>query len=112
MYFALSGTFAFYYPVEEFSSDSEILTQQSIINGEIDIETGPWKKISPLAKDFICSMIQVEPKKRLSIDELLTHPFMESNYVEYNKQRNRAEGKVIQVDESLDQANKFLGEGD
>lgn len=41
------------------------------------------------AQDFIKSMIQVDPSKRASIDELLNHRWIKKKYIEYNKQHLR-----------------------
>lgn len=112
MYFALSGNYAFPDPYEENNPDSEFLTKFSIMKGDYDIKNGIWKNISLEAKDFVSSMLQVDPKKRPSINELLNHKFITKNYVEYNKQKNRAEGKIIQMDESFRQADKILGDDD
>lgn len=37
-----------------------------IKEGKFDCETGPWRTISEGAKDLVCSLLQMEPSKRLT----------------------------------------------
>lgn len=48
-----------------------------------------WQNISLEAQDFIRSMIQVDPSKRASINDLLQHPWLVNELVDYKRQHLR-----------------------
>eukprot|EP00919_Chromeraceae_sp_WS-2016_P054010 GHVR01128209.1.p1 GENE.GHVR01128209.1~~GHVR01128209.1.p1 ORF type:complete len:523 (+),score=110.21 GHVR01128209.1:268-1836(+) len=51
-------------------------TIKKIISGKYPT-TGPrWEAISPLAKDFVSKLLELDPEKRLSAREALSHPWM------------------------------------
>jgi serine/threonine protein kinase len=55
----------------------------NMANENIDfscIKFPPELKISELAKDFITSLLNVDPIDRLDVDEALEHKFITSNY--------------------------------
>lgn len=112
LYFTLSGCYAFPDPREDNNPLSEQYTKRLITKGQYEMEFGLWEEISPEAKDFVSSMLQVDPDNRPTIADLLNHPFIRNHYVEYNKQRNRTEGKTLIIDESFRQADEFLDEND
>jgi serine/threonine protein kinase len=46
-----------------------------------DLETGRRKKLSEEAKMLLQSMLQVRPEKRITLEEILTQPFITGNNV-------------------------------
>ena len=70
---------------------------ERIIRGNPKYEGEPWDSVSEEAKDFVKSMIQVDPKKRSSISDLLQHPWIQSYYVEHGRQRERRNRTRIPV---------------
>jgi serine/threonine protein kinase len=48
---------------------------QLITHGCYSLEGSEWKKISPLAKDLLKHMLQVDPALRLSATQVLAHPW-------------------------------------
>lgn len=48
-----------------------------VINGKYFKMVGPgWDNISPEGKDLVAGMLAKDPRKRLSVDEVLAHPWM------------------------------------
>lgn len=82
MYTILSGEF----PFPENNSN----TRKAIINGEYDFDDIIWTNISNSAKDLIQSMLQVDPNKRISIQNALQHQWFKEYYKEYNRQFYRS----------------------
>lgn len=50
-----------------------------MLEGELDLESGPWPSISESAKDLIRGMLVRDPKKRMTAREVLSKhiPFHE-----------------------------------
>ncbi|KAM0033978.1 putative calcium/calmodulin-dependent protein kinase CAMK-CAMK1-DCAMKL family [Helianthus debilis subsp. tardiflorus] len=69
LYILLSG-----YP--PFSAQSHLQKQQMIMNGNFSFYDKTWKKISSSAKDLISSLLNVDPQKRPTADEILKHPWV------------------------------------
>ena len=72
LYEMLSGEQAF--PVKE--NDTESKFYGRITRGEFDMNKPVWKKISKDARDLISHMLVVDPTKRWSASECLTHPWI------------------------------------
>jgi serine/threonine protein kinase len=68
----LSGGQPFYDP-------DEYETAQMILLGELDFDTEEWDAVSDLGKEFVRKMIQVNPQKRISIEDALNHPWIAGN---------------------------------
>ena len=49
---------------------------QLICNGEYDMMTDPWPSVSEGARNLVRSLLQVDPEKRLSVEEALLHPWL------------------------------------
>lgn len=81
MYTILSGEIPF--------TEDLRYTKQQIIKAEYDFDDIIWSGISDSAKNLINSMLQLDPSKRISIDEALEHPWIKNNYIEHNKQSER-----------------------
>eukprot|EP01130_Rhizamoeba_saxonica_P003665 TRINITY_DN1527_c0_g1_i2.p1 TRINITY_DN1527_c0_g1~~TRINITY_DN1527_c0_g1_i2.p1 ORF type:complete len:191 (-),score=32.99 TRINITY_DN1527_c0_g1_i2:76-648(-) len=58
-----------------FNKDTQQLRDQ-IISGNVKFPSTFWGKISPDAKDFVLSMLQVNPEERSSARELLEHRWL------------------------------------
>eukprot|EP00056_Hartaetosiga_gracilis_P008254 m.117794 g.117794 ORF g.117794 m.117794 type:complete len:508 (+) comp12881_c0_seq4:2-1525(+) len=64
-----------------FSEERGISLNKQIIEGDYDMPDEYWGLISDEAKDLVRKLILVDPKKRLSVDEALEHPFMKDEVV-------------------------------
>lgn len=50
--------------------------RERILSGCVSFDGDVWTNVSDLAKDFIKSILQVDPHKRPSVDELPNHPWI------------------------------------
>lgn len=57
----------------------------SFLQGNLDLVTDPWPKISKEAKDCVKRMLEPRPSKRATADEILQHPWMRENGVANDK---------------------------
>ena len=72
LYILLSG-------VPPFWGDSEQQIFDSILKGDLDLESDPWPQISDSAKDCVRRMLDPNPKTRATADQLLHHNWMKEN---------------------------------
>ncbi|GAX73140.1 hypothetical protein CEUSTIGMA_g593.t1 [Chlamydomonas eustigma] len=69
LYIALGG-----YPPFEGSNDDEIF--EAAMYRPLKFSSETWHHISPMAKDMISRMLCKDPRRRASVAELLTHPWI------------------------------------
>lgn len=69
LYILLSG-----YP--PFSAQSHLQKQQMIMNANFSFYDKTWNKISSSAKDLISSLLNVDPDKRPTADQILKNPWV------------------------------------
>ncbi|KAJ6698499.1 SERINE/THREONINE-PROTEIN KINASE [Salix purpurea] len=50
---------------------------EQVLKGELDFESEPWPNISESAKDLVRKMLVREPKRRLTAQEVLCHPWVQ-----------------------------------
>ncbi|CAO2838131.1 unnamed protein product [Amaranthus hypochondriacus] len=50
----------------------------AIVRGEMDFERDPWPKVSPQAKDLVKHMLDQNPYNRITVEEVLSHPWMKN----------------------------------
>ncbi|CAA6667322.1 unnamed protein product [Spirodela intermedia] len=62
--------------VPPFWAESEQGIAQAIIRSIIDFKRDPWPKVSDNAKDLVRRMLEPDPTKRLTAQEVLDHPFL------------------------------------
>ena len=55
------------------------------LQGQLDLTSDPWPKLSADAKDCVKRMLQPDPTKRATADEILQHPWMRENGVATDK---------------------------
>ena len=48
----------------------------NIMNGRFKFPDDPWKNISANAKDLISNLLKADPSKRLTLEQVLTHPWL------------------------------------
>ncbi|KAK8697601.1 hypothetical protein V6N13_113742 [Hibiscus sabdariffa] len=72
LYILLCGTPPFY-------AESEHGIFNAIIRGHIDFNCDPWPRISPQAKDVVTRMLNLDPKKRLTASQVLSHPWIKED---------------------------------
>ena len=51
---------------------------QRIGKGQYDMNSGNWATVSNLAKDIVSKMLDVNPSRRLTTGQILTHPWITS----------------------------------
>lgn len=69
MYILLCGFPPFY-------DDNNKKLFSQIVNAQFSFPDPYWTNISPMAKDLVSQLLVVDPKKRLTADEILGHPWM------------------------------------
>ncbi|KAL8129449.1 hypothetical protein V2J09_018604 [Rumex salicifolius] len=70
IYILLSG-------IPPFWDESEQGIFEQVLRGELDLITDPWPSISHGAKDLVRRMLMRDPKKRLTIHQILCHPWVQ-----------------------------------
>lgn len=78
LYILLSGVPPFY-------GETEHQIFDSILQGELDLESDPWPSVSKSAKDAVARMLVSDPKKRANADEILQHEWLRENGVASDK---------------------------
>ncbi|XP_050205640.1 calcium-dependent protein kinase 29 [Mercurialis annua] len=69
LYILLSG-------VPPYWAENEKGIFEAILKGKLDLQTAPWPKISPSAKDLVKKMLARDPKKRITAAQALEHPWL------------------------------------
>ncbi|CAK0786958.1 Calcium-dependent protein kinase 2 [Coccomyxa viridis] len=72
LYILLSG-------VPPFWGETEQQIFDAVAKGHIDFKTDPWPNVSSEAKDAVRVMLQQDPKKRATANEILQHSWMREN---------------------------------
>lgn len=78
LYILLSG-------VPPFWGDNEKQIFKAILEGKLDLSSDPWPQVSAEAKDCVKRMLEPNPAKRATADEILQHPWMRENGVATDK---------------------------
>ncbi|GER41825.1 calcium-dependent protein kinase [Striga asiatica] len=64
-------------------SDQEIFGK--VLNGDIDFLSDPWPNISECAKDLVKKMLVRNPKRRITAQQILRHPWLQVNQNKIDK---------------------------
>ncbi|GAB2212179.1 hypothetical protein Droror1_Dr00025529 [Drosera rotundifolia] len=64
--------------VPPFWAETEQGVAQAIIRSVIDFKRDPWPKVSDNAKDLVKRMLDPDPKKRLTAQGVLDHPWLQN----------------------------------
>ncbi|XP_054778476.1 calcium-dependent protein kinase 32 [Prosopis cineraria] len=64
--------------VPPFWAETEQGVAQAIIRSVIDFRRDPWPKVSDNAKDLVKKMLDPDPKRRLSAQQVLDHPWLQN----------------------------------
>ncbi|CAM8961699.1 hypothetical protein QQ045_004050 [Rhodiola kirilowii] len=65
--------------VPPFWAETEQGVAQAIIRSVIDFKRDPWPKVSDNAKDLVKKMLDPDPKRRLTAQEVLDHPWLQNS---------------------------------
>ncbi|XP_074561239.1 calcium-dependent protein kinase 20-like isoform X2 [Curcuma longa] len=71
LYILLSGTPPFY-------GETEHGVAEAIIRSVVDFKRDPWPKVSDYAKDLVKRMLERDPDKRLTAQQVLDHPWLQN----------------------------------
>ncbi|XP_045807297.1 calcium-dependent protein kinase 32-like isoform X2 [Trifolium pratense] len=61
-----------------FWAETEQGVSQAIIRSKIDFNREPWPKVSDNAKDLVKKMLDPDPKRRFTAQEVLDHPWLQN----------------------------------
>ncbi|KAF9592749.1 hypothetical protein IFM89_017319 [Coptis chinensis] len=64
--------------VPPFWAETEQGVAQAIIRSIIDFKRDPWPKVSDNAKDLVRRMLDPDPKRRLTAQEVIDHPWLQN----------------------------------
>ncbi|KMT14505.1 hypothetical protein BVRB_4g072770 [Beta vulgaris subsp. vulgaris] len=64
--------------VPPFWAETEQGVAQAIIRSVVDFKRDPWPKVSDNAKDLVKKMLDPDPNKRLTAQEVLDHPWLQN----------------------------------
>ena len=64
--------------VPPFWAETEQGVAQAIIRSVIDFKRDPWPKVSDSAKDLVKKMLNPDPSKRLTAQQVLDHPWLQN----------------------------------
>ncbi|KAK1281621.1 Calcium-dependent protein kinase 32 [Acorus calamus] len=64
--------------VPPFWAETEQGVAQAIIRSVIDFKRDPWPKVSDKAKDLVKRMLDPDPRRRLTAQEVLDHPWLQN----------------------------------
>ncbi|XP_061361998.1 calcium-dependent protein kinase 32-like isoform X1 [Gastrolobium bilobum] len=64
--------------VPPFWAETEQGVAQAIIRSVVDFKREPWPKVSNNAKDLVKKMLDPDPKRRLTAQEVLDHPWLQN----------------------------------
>lgn len=81
-----------------FQNDNTVKLYSQIRKGEYGFPSPFWDKVSKEAKDLVKAMITVDPKERITIDEMMEHPFMQQAL---KLDVNKAQPLVVQNDNKV-----------
>ena len=72
MYILLSGR-------PPFGGDNDKEIMDKVIVGKYDLETSPFDKLSHSGKDLIQKLLTIDPTKRITAEQALSHPWFKEN---------------------------------
>ncbi|TVU45642.1 hypothetical protein EJB05_05133, partial [Eragrostis curvula] len=64
--------------VPPFWAETEQGVARAILRGKLDMEREPWPRISDGAKSLVRQMLQMDPKKRPTAQQVLEHPWLQN----------------------------------
>ncbi|CAK7342542.1 unnamed protein product [Dovyalis caffra] len=64
--------------IPPFWAETEQGVAQAIIRSVIDFKRDPWPKVSDNAKDLVRKMLDPDPKRRLTAQQVLDHPWLQN----------------------------------
>ncbi|CAN0923193.1 Calcium-dependent protein kinase 20 [Linum grandiflorum] len=62
-----------------FWAETEQGVARAIIRSVLDMKRDPWPKVSDNAKDLVKKMLSPDPKRRLTAQEVLDHPWLQNS---------------------------------
>ncbi|XP_044763036.1 phosphorylase b kinase gamma catalytic chain, skeletal muscle/heart isoform isoform X2 [Coccinella septempunctata] len=79
----------------------QMVMLRNIMEAKFSFSSPEWNDISDAPKDLICKLLVVDPKKRLSVDEALKHPFFHTVNIHHRvfdpRQKFKWAIKVVQA---------------
>lgn len=90
------------YPPFYGDSDNQIF--ESVRSGRFDFPSPEWDTVSDAAKDFICSLVKIEPRERLTASEALNH-----TWIQEQMRCEKVGREIIHTSERSGTFKKFIG---
>lgn len=81
MYFLLFYVLGSILTIVFLHAETEQGVAQAIIRSVIDFKRDPWPKVSDTAKDLVKKMLDPDPKRRLTAQEVLGNVLLHKLYV-------------------------------
>ena len=94
MYILLSGR-------PPFAGDNDREIMDKVAKGKYDLETNPFDKLSNSAKDLIKKLLIMDPKKRISAQDALNHPWFKEKKSRELFNRIKDESTLIKMVNNL-----------
>ena len=66
------------------SSPSLSLVWRAILTEEVSFSKSAWQNVSQVAKDFVKTLLNKDPLKRISAKQALDHPWLQSSFHKNN----------------------------
>ncbi|MBA0777972.1 hypothetical protein Gotri_005913, partial [Gossypium trilobum] len=93
VYRVLKLSSIFYFVVCHHSRQTEQEVAQAIIRSAIDFKRDPWPKVLDNAKDLVKKMLNLDPKQRLTTQQVLEHSWLQNA----KKAPNVPFGEIVKV---------------
>ncbi|XP_057666394.1 ovarian-specific serine/threonine-protein kinase Lok-like [Diorhabda carinulata] len=101
-----------------FKSPDRCLMEKCIITGSYKMEGDDWNQIGPSAKDLVGKMLTVKPEKRITVSDILKHPWLSNDLKmqfrvnEIYQQHLESTEKIILEYDSEPQLKRFRSSSD
>lgn len=80
-----------YHPFDPEGDAADAVLQQNIKDCKFDFDDPNWDKVSDLAKHMIQNLLQLDPSKRLTTYQLLSHPWIVAHTATHTPRRTSSQ---------------------
>ena len=93
-----------------FDGHNDELIKEAIITGEFDFDDDIWDDVSEIAKDFICSLLEFDPKDRCTAEAALKHPWIVRSRLDSTERLKRRQSANDRALEALHNLGRFTAQ--